>query len=260
MRMLAPPPVNADGEEMAPEIALMSRVLEVLPGTDFSDFPPVKARQIIEQEALAVADQYSAFEIEEDLVLPGGLPATRYRARRTTQGLVLYFHGGGFVAGSRASTDSAVRFIASGAPVDVLSVDYRLAPEHPFPAALSDAHTAWDYAVAQAPHQASGDVPCPSTVLLRRLGGGVCQRLARSSGWLPLPAEAAHASGRSPDLARPRRLLWDGLEAFEESRCHPHHVHAQGRLVNVTTRCQSRVQRRRFRTAVGRLAAMRRGL
>lgn len=152
MRTLAPPPVNADGEEMAPEIALMSRVLEVLPGTDFSDFPPVKARQIIEQEALAVADQYSAFEIEEDLVLPGGLPATRYRARRTTQGLVLYFHGGGFVAGSRASTDSAVRFIASGAPVDVLSVDYRLAPEHPFPAALTDARTAWDYAVAQAPH------------------------------------------------------------------------------------------------------------
>lgn len=151
MRTLAPPPVNADGEEMAPEIALMSRVLEVLPGTDFSDYPPEKARQIIEQEALAVADRYPALEIEEDLVLPGGLPATRYRAHRTSRGLVLYFHGGGFVAGSRASTDSAVRFIATGAPVDVLSVDYRLAPEHPFPAALTDARTAWDYAVAQAP-------------------------------------------------------------------------------------------------------------
>lgn len=151
MRTLAPPPVNADGEEMAPEIALVSRVLAVLPGTDFSDYPPAKARQIIEQEARAVADQYSAFEIEEDLVLPGGLPATRYRAHAATKGLVLYFHGGGFVAGSRAATDSAVRFIATRAPVDVLSVDYRLAPEHPFPAALTDARTAWDYAVAHAP-------------------------------------------------------------------------------------------------------------
>lgn len=151
MRKLAPPPVNADGEEMAPEIALMSRVLEVLPGTDFSDYSPAEARNIIEQEALAVADRFPPFEIEEDLVLPGGLPATRYRARSSSRGLVIYFHGGGFVAGSRASTDSPVRFIAAGANVDVLSVDYRLAPEHPFPAAAEDARTAWDYALAQAP-------------------------------------------------------------------------------------------------------------
>ena len=71
MRTLAPPPVNADGEEMAPEIALMSRVVEVLPGTDFSDYAPAEARTIIEQEALAVADRFPPFEIEEDLVLPG---------------------------------------------------------------------------------------------------------------------------------------------------------------------------------------------
>ena len=151
MRTLAPPPVNADGEEMAPEIALMSRVVEVLPGTDFSDYAPAEARTIIEQEALAVADRFPPFEIEEDLVLPGGLPATRYRARTASRGLVLYFHGGGFVAGSRASTDSAVRFIAAEAGVDVLSVDYRLAPEHPFPAAVTDARTAWEYAVAKSP-------------------------------------------------------------------------------------------------------------
>lgn len=60
-----------------------------------------------------------------------------------TAGLVVYFHGGGFVMGSIASTDPLCRLLEAQSGVRVLSVDYRLAPEDPYPAALEDAIAAY---------------------------------------------------------------------------------------------------------------------
>ena len=81
----------------------------------------------------------------------GALPARLYRAAsRDADRLLVYFHGGGWVVGSLASADSACRFLARHAGVSVLSVEYRLAPEHPFPAAPDDALAAFRFAVAQA--------------------------------------------------------------------------------------------------------------
>jgi acetyl esterase len=62
----------------------------------------------------------------------------------------VFFHGGGWVIGTRASHDNAVRFLAKHAGVRVLSIEYRLAPEFPFPAAAEDALAAFEYAVAKA--------------------------------------------------------------------------------------------------------------
>lgn len=146
VRRLIRSPLNNDDEQMAPEIALLT-----MAATDFSTLDPARARLIVEQEAQVLAERFPPFVVEEDLVMPGGLKATRYRAGATSRGLLLYFHGGGFVLGSRASTESAVRFFAVHAGVDVLSVDYRLAPEHRFPAAVEDALTAWDYVLGRAP-------------------------------------------------------------------------------------------------------------
>jgi acetyl esterase len=60
-----------------------------------------------------------------------------------TRSLIVYFHGGGFVLGSVASTDPLCRLLAAQSGVRVLSVEYRLAPEHPYPAALEDALAAY---------------------------------------------------------------------------------------------------------------------
>ncbi|MBA4608345.1 alpha/beta hydrolase [Aeromicrobium sp. Marseille-Q0843] len=147
-------PVNRDGETLSPEIAVALRVMNRIPGGDFTQHPVEQARRMLTDEALVFADVFPDFAVEEDLVIPsaaGPIPATRYRATTESKGLVLYFHGGGWVLGSRVSTDSAVRFLALEAGVDVLSVDYRLAPEHPFPAATEDALAAWDFAVEHAP-------------------------------------------------------------------------------------------------------------
>ena len=87
------------------------------------------------------------------LSIPG--PAGRMKARLYTPlgaGIapgpgVLFFHGGGFVLGDLDSHDMICRRLAEGSRCRVLAIDYRLAPEHKFPAAHEDALAAWNWAV-----------------------------------------------------------------------------------------------------------------
>jgi len=64
--------------------------------------------------------------------------------------LLVYFHGGGFVIGDLDTHDAPCRILCREAGTHVLSVAYRLAPEHPFPAALDDALSAYRWALANA--------------------------------------------------------------------------------------------------------------
>ncbi|GAA2881326.1 alpha/beta hydrolase [Pseudonocardia halophobica] len=68
--------------------------------------------------------------------------------------LVVYFHGGGFVIGSIATADQGCRLIAREAGAVVISVGYRLAPEHPYPAAPEDCYAAVKWVAAHAPELA----------------------------------------------------------------------------------------------------------
>lgn len=92
----------------------------------------------------------------EDRVIdgPGGaLPIRIYRPAGTESGaapVVVFFHGGGFVAGDLDTHDGTARMHAVDAGAVVVSVDYRLAPEHPFPAAVEDALAATEWVSAQA--------------------------------------------------------------------------------------------------------------
>lgn len=69
---------------------------------------------------------------------------------RDSLALLIYFHGGGWCVGDLESYDVLCRELANGAACAVLSVDYRLAPEHPFPAALVDAQTAVSWVLDNA--------------------------------------------------------------------------------------------------------------
>ena len=68
----------------------------------------------------------------------GGVPC-RLFAPHNPRGLLLFFHGGGFVIGDLDTHDEPCRQVALESGATVLSVDYRLAPEHPFPASIEDA-------------------------------------------------------------------------------------------------------------------------
>src|SRR5919197_1050876 len=78
------------------------------------------------------------------------LPEPVRRAIAGRPVLLVFFHGGGWVIGTRASHDNTARFLARRAGVRVLSVEYRLAPEHVFPAAAEDAVAAFGFAHAKA--------------------------------------------------------------------------------------------------------------
>jgi acetyl esterase len=75
------------------------------------------------------------------------LPARRYlRAQTTPAATILYYHGGGFILGGLDSHDDICAELCAGTGYDVISVDYRLAPEHLHPAAFDDAVAAFTWA------------------------------------------------------------------------------------------------------------------
>jgi acetyl esterase len=66
------------------------------------------------------------------------------------QGLIVHFHGGGWLTGSIEMSDDACRFLANRSGCVVVSAAYRFAPEHPFPAAADDAYAAFEWAASHA--------------------------------------------------------------------------------------------------------------
>lgn len=86
-----------------------------------------------------------------DVDREGGRPGLRiYEGDAECRGTILFFHGGGWVLGSLDSCDLAVRTLAADTGCRIVSVDYRLAPEFPFPAAHDDADAAYEWLVGQA--------------------------------------------------------------------------------------------------------------
>ncbi|MBS1676742.1 MAG: alpha/beta hydrolase [Actinobacteria bacterium] len=82
--------------------------------------------------------------------IPARLYAPQSPAPDAAAPLLVYYHGGGWVIGDLDMYDDLSRLIAAAAGCRVLSVDYRLAPEHPFPQPLEDAFAAFEWAAANA--------------------------------------------------------------------------------------------------------------
>ncbi|WP_394618186.1 alpha/beta hydrolase [Lentzea sp. JNUCC 0626] len=89
---------------------------------------------------------------DNTLVSAGGrqVPVRVHRPAGAPKGVYLDFHGGGFYAGSAADDDARNRDLANALQAVVVSVHYRLAPEHPWPAAPDDAETAAQWLVENA--------------------------------------------------------------------------------------------------------------
>jgi acetyl esterase/lipase len=104
--------------------------------------------------------------------------------------VILYFHGGGYVLGSHSRSANAVSHIAKAVGCRALNVDYRLAPEHPFPAAVDDALAAYRWLLAQG--MAAGHIAISGD----SAGGGLtlAALLAIMGAGLPLPAAAVPLS------------------------------------------------------------------
>jgi len=170
----------------------------------------------------------------ESLTLPGGdgalRPARLYAPTHAPVPAMLYLHGGGFVIGGLETHDSLCRQLALRSGGAVISLDYRLAPEHPFPAAVDDAWAAMhalaarpgDYGLADAAIAVGGD----------SAGGtlaAVCALHARDKG-LPLalqllitPGTTAHADTPSHRLFAQGFLLDAASIAWFFDHAIPYH-------------------------------------
>ncbi|MBV1687762.1 alpha/beta hydrolase [Novosphingobium sp. G106] len=102
---------------------------------------------MMEQSFFAFATPHEAVAIERDIIIPGpggeiALRLYRAVASESETPCHVYYHGGGFFLGTLDHSDTACRALASDLGCTVISVDYRLAPEHRFPAAVEDAYAA----------------------------------------------------------------------------------------------------------------------
>lgn len=154
IRRLGGHATTVDGQQLHPEVALALRLLALSPDRSFETLPLDGARAQIAGEAAVFGGRPIPLPEVTDLTIPGdagSIPVRFYRPEiigTARPALLVYFHGGGWVVGSLDSSDSICRFLAAQAQVAVLSVDYRLAPENPFPAAVEDATTAMRYAAS----------------------------------------------------------------------------------------------------------------
>ena len=130
---------------------------------DLTQLTAEQARRQVDEEAALFGGRPLPMALVEEVEIPtfsGGIRARRYLAHADdADRLLVYFHGGGFVVGSLDSHDTVCRFLATYAGVSVLAVDYRLAPEHPFPAAPDDARTAFMFAASKAGRVGSRRAP-----------------------------------------------------------------------------------------------------
>src|SRR6478672_9716019 len=152
-RRLIRHPVVIDGQELSPELQLMLALqrLARIPGVE--KLPIDRARREIVRQARLVGGRQPVGAIR-DLVVDGAegpIPARLYTPSRRLGAdpapTLLFIHGGGWMYGDLESHDAECRFLAEQSGVQVLAIEYRLSPEHKFPAAVEDCQAAYRWLV-----------------------------------------------------------------------------------------------------------------
>lgn len=156
-RLIAGASVVRDGLLMDPEIQMLLRLESIEGRPALETLAPATARAEIRRSALPLAGRPLALARVEETTVAGAEGSLRARlfvpherSADERSPLLLFFHGGGWVAGDLDTHDAPCRTLAISAGVRVLSVDYRLAPEHRYPAAADDACAAFAHVHAEA--------------------------------------------------------------------------------------------------------------
>ena len=155
LRVMVGRPVVIDGQELHVEAQLGLRLLELGGSPPLETLSVVEARGQVAADARAFEGPKCALSRVEEVIVGGAAGPLRARlyvpdGGSRDGGLLVYFHGGGFVVCDLETHDNTCRFLARHVGVAVLSVDYRRAPENRFPAAIEDALVAFQFALEHA--------------------------------------------------------------------------------------------------------------
>ena len=151
-----------------PDVRELLDMIARIGGKQMHEVSPVEARLMFRKMAQIADAAPVELPTIRDLSCPGpagDIPLRLYDRRdsRGTTPVILFMHGGGFVVGDLESHNSFCTLLADRLDMPVLAVDYRLAPEHPFPAAPDDCVAAARWVAsspAELPFKVSGIIPC----------------------------------------------------------------------------------------------------
>ena len=149
-QVVAGRPLRREGQTLATDQQATLRMMRLAREPELGSVPVAESREVyLRQSALAGGRQpigsvrdLRVGDREGRLYVPRGVSGTGP--------LLVWFHGGGFLYGGLDTHDPACRFLAERSGMRVLSVDYRLAPEHPFPAAADDCAASYRWIVENA--------------------------------------------------------------------------------------------------------------
>lgn len=155
LRRLVGRPVVRDGQQLHVEAQLTIKLLALAGAPELAELTPEQARARVSRDAATFAGRPLRLVRVQELTLDGAEGPLRARLylppdAADGDGLLVFFHGGGFVVGDLDTHDNACRFLALSSGVRLVAVDYRLAPEHRFPAAADDALAAFRSVARQA--------------------------------------------------------------------------------------------------------------
>lgn len=230
-----------------PDTQAMLAMLEAAVAVPMDQMEPAAAREVyIGMRALADAEP-TELAVIKDLTCPGpaGNIKLRYYDKRKTREkgpAIIFYHGGGFVIGDLESHHPYCTEMAAQMDLPLIAVDYRLAPEAPFPAAPDDceAATRWiaENAASALGIEIDGLIPCGDSA-----GGNlaivVAQDLAKSAAAMPVIAQvpiypvvdSTAAGGSMDEFAEGFLLTKDSMDYFNKHyagvagdvRCDPIH-------------------------------------
>ena len=151
LRLSGKPPIQLDGQTLEPDVQLLLAMMERQNNPPIETLPPPVAREAVLHQSQAFAGPEIAVKEVRDLEVDGAAGPIKARHYVPAEGggphpLIVYYHGGGFVICDLDTHDAPCRLLCKYAGAHVLSIDYRLAPEHPFPAAIEDSSAALRWA------------------------------------------------------------------------------------------------------------------
>lgn len=152
IRILAGPTPTIEGRTLDPATSLIL-AFERWGVAGGRESDPVLRRESMLESTALVMPRIESIDVR-DTTIPGPagpLRARVYRADTSTEApIIVYYHGGGWVVGDLDTHDGSCRMLALHSGCVVVAVDYRLAPEHPFPAAFDDAVAAFRHVAENA--------------------------------------------------------------------------------------------------------------
>lgn len=223
-----------------PEVQAILDQLKAMNFPGIASMDPASAREFGESLNAAAPPGPDLPEVE-DRTIPGPageIPVRVYTPEGTAPlPVIVYIHGGGWVIGSLAGSDAFCRRFAQGTGCVVVSVDYRLAPEHRFPAAVDDSFAAVEWVAQNAAEiggdperivvsgdSAGGNLAAAVTIRARERGG---PKIAYQVLFCPAvdhttdkPSHTANASGYLLET-RDMEWFWNHYAPDVEARNHP---------------------------------------